>query len=183
MANPPHPRLSADPNLDYILLHTGLKVAETLSLAVPPAYLLFHAFRGKRPFSVNRFLGVTWMTSVAGAAASMPVAYYRLKDEPPVAMQDRMQRLPTQIRSDDYSLIGSVLGSLVVTTIFYKRASIINNILGGSLLGMSAGVYAHLIQEWREGQEVEPDLHGMLQSVPAVGNELEEAKKAVGKKG
>lgn len=48
---------------------------------------------------------------------------------------------------------------------------------------MSAGVYAHLIQEWREGQEVEPDLHGMLQSVPAVGNELEEAKKAVGKKG
>lgn len=48
---------------------------------------------------------------------------------------------------------------------------------------MSAGVYAHLIQEWREGREVEPDLHGMLQSVPAVGNELEAAKKAVGKKG
>ncbi|KAJ9110201.1 hypothetical protein QFC20_003053 [Naganishia adeliensis] len=183
MANPPHPRFSSDPKLDYILLHTGLKVAETLSLAVPPAYLIFHAIRGKRPFSVNRFLGAIWMTSLGGAALSMPVAYYRLKDEPEVAMQNRMERLVTQVRSDDYSLIGSVLGSLVITTIFYKRASIINNILGGSLLGMSAGVYAHLIQEWREGREVEPDLHGMLQSVPAVGNELEAAKKAVGKKG
>lgn len=48
---------------------------------------------------------------------------------------------------------------------------------------MGTGVCAHLIQDWREGQEVEPDLHGMLQSVPAVGNELEAAKKAVGKKG
>jgi hypothetical protein len=96
MANPPHPRISADPNLDYILLHTGLKVAETLSLAVPPAYLIFHAIRGKRPFSVNRFLGATWMTSLGGAVASMPVAYYRLKDEPQVAMQDRMNRLVSQ---------------------------------------------------------------------------------------
>lgn len=93
MANPPHPRISADPNLDYILLHTGLKVAETLSLAVPPAYLIFHAFRGKHPFSVNRFLGATWMTSLGGAVASMPVAYYRLKDEAPIAMQSRMERL------------------------------------------------------------------------------------------
>lgn len=93
MANPPHPRFSSDPKLDYILLHTGLKVAETLSLAVPPAYLIFHAFRGKRPFSINRFLGTTWMTSLAGAAASMPVAYYKLKDEPEVAMQNRMDRL------------------------------------------------------------------------------------------
>jgi hypothetical protein len=80
-------------------------------------------------------------------------------------------------------LIGSVLGSLITTTIFWKRASIINNVLGGSLLGMAAGVSAHLVQDWREGQEVEPDLHGMLQSVPAVGNDLEAAKKAVGKKG
>lgn len=48
---------------------------------------------------------------------------------------------------------------------------------------MGAGVCAHLIQDWREGQEVEPDLHGMLQSAPAVGKELEAAKKAVGKKG
>lgn len=93
MANPPHPRFSSDPKLDYILLHTGLKVAETLSLAVPPAYLIFHAIRGKRPFSVNRFLGATWMTSLGGAALSMPVAYYKLKDEPEVAMQNRMERL------------------------------------------------------------------------------------------
>ena len=93
MANPPHPRLSADPSLDYILLHTGLKVAETLSLAVPPAYLLFHAVRGKRPFSVNRLLRTTWMVGYGGAVASVPVAYYRLKSEPQVAMQDRMNRL------------------------------------------------------------------------------------------
>ena len=33
---------------------------------------------------------------------------------------------------DDYSKVGALLGALITTTVFLKRASLFNNILGGA---------------------------------------------------
>lgn len=50
-----------------------------------------------------------------------------------------------KIKVDDFTKVGSVLGALVATTLFYRRASLLAAIPGGAALGIGGGVIAHLI--------------------------------------
>lgn len=89
---------------------------------------------------------------------------------------------PTQVRTDDYSLIGFTLGALITPTIFLRRASLPSLMLGGGLLGMSGGIYYHLYKSWTEGRDIKPDLGGIvkdLQQLP--GDAKEDVKKALDK--
>ena len=52
---------------------------------------------------------------------------------------------------DDYSKVGAVLGALLTKTIFWKRASIFNNIAGGAALGIGGGVLTHVVQMFQAG--------------------------------
>jgi hypothetical protein len=56
-----------------------------------------------------------------------------------------------QVRVDDYSKVGALLGALITTTIFYKRARLINNLAGGAALGIGGGVLTHMFQLFKDG--------------------------------
>lgn len=95
----PHPRVAQDKATDEILWHTGLKVAQAASLALPPLYIVASIIRQVRGhpsggFSLNRMLRATWMGGTALAVAAPPIAWQvKLKNEPTVAMVDRWERL------------------------------------------------------------------------------------------
>jgi hypothetical protein len=78
--------------MDLLLAHSALKCAQAMSLLAPPLHLVTLLVR-RRPFSVARLLRTSWMATGAASAASVPLAYYRLKDEPDYAMEDRVFRL------------------------------------------------------------------------------------------
>lgn len=85
-----------------------------------------------------------------------------------------------QTRADDYSIIGLTLSSLLTPTILYKRASLLSLVLGGGILGLSGGVYAHLWKSIQEGYEVKPDLEGMVADVEEAGGKaVGDVKKVV----
>lgn len=86
------PRVTSSAELDQLLAHTALKVAQGFSLLVPPIHVATLLLR-RRPFSVARLMRTTWMATVGASAASVPLAYYRLKDEPDYALEDRVFRL------------------------------------------------------------------------------------------
>ena len=86
------PHLTTSRDLDQLLTHTSLKVAQAFSLIVPPIYLVSLAVR-RKPFTVAKLMRTTWMWTTGGAIASVPVAYWRLKDEPDYALSDRTFRL------------------------------------------------------------------------------------------
>lgn len=51
------------------------------------------------------------------------------------AIYDRAYRLKnnvTQVRVDDYSKVGAVIGALLTTAVFLKRARLIYNVAGGA---------------------------------------------------
>lgn len=56
-----------------------------------------------------------------------------------------------KVRVDDYSKVGALLGALITTTVFYRRASIVNNLAGGAALGIGGGVITHIIQSFQSG--------------------------------
>lgn len=91
-ANFPHPAITGEPDMDFILSHTALKVAQAFSLAIPPLYLATNAIR-RRPFSLRKFFRTVNGVTLVGTAASVPVAYYEMKDQSKVAMADRRERL------------------------------------------------------------------------------------------
>lgn len=84
----------------------------------------------------------------------------------------------SQIRTDDYSLIGSypplrysnqnnepplrartggLLGSLVTTTVFLRRARPTYTIIGGAALGVAGGVLTHVVQSFGGHEQVTPN--------------------------
>lgn len=56
-----------------------------------------------------------------------------------------------QVRVDDYTKVGALLGALITTTVFYKRARLINNLAGGAALGIAGGVLTHVAQLAQSG--------------------------------
>lgn len=71
-------------------------------------------------------------------------------------------------------MIGFTLGALIAPTLFLRRGSMINLVLGGGYLGMAGGVIAHVVRAKQEGYLVNPDLQGMVADV----EEVKDAVKA-----
>jgi hypothetical protein len=157
---------------DYeaVLRHAAFKGYQVANLITPPLYVAICLAR-KRPMSVNAFLRNMWVSSVFGTAGGAAAAVAKLRDADPESITDRRVRLAynrTQIRTDDHSTIGIILGSVLAPAIFWRRGRIINLVLGGAALGSGAGIMTHLYRSWQEGEEINPE--GMR-------DEVEEALK------
>lgn len=63
----------------------------------------------------------------------------------------------TQIRADDYSIIGAAVAALLVPAVLLRRAPTVNLILGGASIGLGAGVWTHLVKSFSEGRDVNPE--------------------------
>jgi len=117
------------------------------SALVPPAYIAYIITRrGRGDLSLNRILRTTWIGGLAGAAATGGIAYlrYAYSNEQSV----RAKRVETaynvdNLRRNDHSTIGGILGAILTPALFWKRANIANLILGGAGLGSAAGLLAH----------------------------------------
>ncbi|ORX37680.1 hypothetical protein BD324DRAFT_622852 [Kockovaella imperatae] len=155
--------------MSYMVAHASLKVAQTAGMIVPPAYLLFGLVR-RNPLSVSRWMRASVGGVVAGAGLGAGMGYMRLRGETAAALEDRVVRLshnPSQIRTDDYSIIGSALGALIVPTLLLKRSRLPTLALGGAAIGLGAGVWVHLVRMWAQGADVRPE--GMVGEIPVVG--------------
>lgn len=98
MAMLPRPHFLHDLPTDAILFHTSFKVAQALSLTVPPIYIttcIVARARGRpHGFTINKFLRATWISSTVGAIAAAPIAWQlKIKNESKAAMLDRYHRL------------------------------------------------------------------------------------------
>jgi hypothetical protein len=83
---------------------------------------------------------------LGGAAVSGGAAYvrYAYSSEDSV----RTKRLETAyntdiVRRNDHSTIGVVLAAVLIPAIFWKRAGVINLVLGGAGLGSAVGLLIH----------------------------------------
>lgn len=135
-----------------VYTHVAMKMVQTTALVAPTVGLARAAYR--RNFSVNRWLraNAIW-TFGFGTTAGLAMAWARLRNEPDIAIYDRAYRIRsnvTQVRVDDYSKIGAVLGALLTTTIFLRRASILNNAFGGAALGVAGGTITHIVKMLQE---------------------------------
>ena len=63
----------------------------------------------------------------------------------------------SQIRTDDYSVIGAALGALLVPAVFLRSGRLPSLILGGACVGLGAGVWVHLGRMFTEGGDVRPE--------------------------
>ncbi|KDQ13151.1 hypothetical protein BOTBODRAFT_33764 [Botryobasidium botryosum FD-172 SS1] len=158
---PPLPIGNAELETDYnaVVRHSALKGYQTLSLLTPPVYIIANLVR-RRPFYINRLLRATWISGVAGTATGAGLGWARLHNADAPAIKDRRLRIEynqTQIRNDDYSTIGSVLFAILTPALFWKRASIVNLILGGAGIGSAVGVLTHLGKSFSEGEEIKPE--------------------------
>ncbi|CAD6588098.1 MAG: hypothetical protein CYPHOPRED_004266 [Cyphobasidiales sp. Tagirdzhanova-0007] len=141
-----------------VYTHVAFKMVQATALVAPPFSLArqMQAFQGigGTCFSVNRWLrnNAAW-TIFFGSTAGLAMAWGRLRNESDIAIHDRAYRLrhnSDQVRVDDYSKVGAILGALITTTIFLRRASLVNNILGGATLGIVGGIITHTAQMVRE---------------------------------
>ncbi|TXT07405.1 hypothetical protein VHUM_03125 [Vanrija humicola] len=158
MATSSHSSMSKLDPFTQVVLHSALKVAQAGSMVVPPTWVIWSLAR-RNPLSVRRLMRVSTASVVVGAAAGGGLAYMRLQIEPRDKIEDRVYRLArnkTQVRTDDYSIIGSVLGAIITPTIFLNRAPIASLVIGGASLGLGAGVWTHIIQSFTTGEEVAP---------------------------
>lgn len=132
--------------------HVAFKMVQTTAVVAPPLLLAKQLYQ--KNFTVSRWLrrSAVWSFGV-GPVAGFAMAWLRLRNEPDIAIYDRAYRLrhnPTQVRVDDFSKVGALLGALITTTIFLKRTSYVNNIFGGAALGIGGGVATHTIKMMQE---------------------------------
>ena len=50
-----------------------------------------------------------------------------------------------------------MIGALLTTTVFLRRASVFSTMLGGGALGIAGGVLVHVAQSRRDGSALSPD--------------------------
>ncbi|KAG5645877.1 hypothetical protein DXG03_005024 [Asterophora parasitica] len=136
---------SAD--IEYLVrnaMNTGYQIA---SLLAPPVYAGFVLTRrGRGSVTTNRLLRATWLGGLAGTAGSGGLAYAWYSS---CSEQDlRSKRLKAaydtdRVRAEDHATIGAVLFSVLTPGIFWKRANVLNLVLGGAGLGNSIGLLIH----------------------------------------
>ncbi|KAL7008900.1 hypothetical protein EMMF5_001647 [Cystobasidiomycetes sp. EMM_F5] len=135
-----------------VYLHVATKMVQATALIAPPTIALRQLYR--RNFSPNRWLrsSALW-TFGFGIPAGLAMTWARLRNQEDIAIFDRAYRIRnnvTQVRVDDYSKVGALLGALITTTIFLKRASLPYTILGGASLGIAGGTVTHVVRMAQE---------------------------------
>ncbi|GAA95377.1 uncharacterized protein L969DRAFT_45689 [Mixia osmundae IAM 14324] len=141
--------MAAQADAQYLMRHAAIKVVQGTVIAVPPLLLATQLYR--RTFSLNRFLRGNAIASLVGAAGGAGLYYGRARNFDDVALADRVQRLRSnrsQAQVDDWTLIGSIIGSLLTTTLFMRRANVLYCLLGGASLGAGGGVLTHMYQTY-----------------------------------
>ncbi|ORY34701.1 hypothetical protein BCR39DRAFT_556213 [Naematelia encephala] len=172
MATSSLPMMAQQPPMTQLVAHASLKTAQSFSMLAPPAYLVLSFIRRGRghPLSIRRLMSVSTSSVLVGSGIGAFMGWGRLRNEPEIALQDRIFRLAhnaSQVRTDDYSIIGASLGIILAPALFLRRAPLVVLVLGGASIGLGAGVWAHLAQEMTEGQDVRPE--GMVGELPVVG--------------
>jgi len=158
---------SRSEDLEFIVRHSALKGYQALSLVAPAVYIAVTLFRrGRSHLRMNSLLRVTWFSGAGGALVGAGLALGRLGSATDESLQDRRFRLAnntSQIRTDDYSTIGGVLGAVATPAILWNRARLVHAILGGAGVGSSIGILIHLQQSLTDGETVKPE--GMRDTV------------------
>jgi hypothetical protein len=68
----------------------------------------------------------------------------------------------SQLRADDYSIIGASLSALLIPAIFLRRAPTPALVLGGASIGLGVGTWTHVVKMFTEGEKVKPE--GMVRA-------------------
>ncbi|OJA11491.1 hypothetical protein AZE42_07873 [Rhizopogon vesiculosus] len=131
-----------------ILVRRGMtKGYELFSLLTPPAYVAFVLMRkGRAHLTVNRFLRATWAGGAIGCAGGGVLEYIRSSRASEAAVRTRRMQHAYDIaslRADDHSTIGAILFAVLTPAILWKRASIVNLVLGGAGIGSAIGLLTH----------------------------------------
>ncbi|GAA5935341.1 uncharacterized protein JCM15063_001004 [Sporobolomyces koalae] len=141
-----------------ILTHSALKGVQTVASVGPPVLLVQAIYR--RSFGLSRYLrSVALSTFTVGPALGIGLAAYRMSGMGDLQVKEKAWKVKSnakQQRCDDYSVIGGVLGALVMTTIFLKRARLPWVIGSGATFGVAGGVLTHTVKDLQEGEELHP---------------------------
>jgi len=135
------------PDTEYLVRQAMTTGYQWSSLLVPPVYIAYVlARRGRVTLSINRILRASWVGGLGGTIASGGVGYLQYANLSEESV--RMKRLTTAyntnlLRRNDHSTIGGILGAVLIPAILWKRASIVNLILGGAGLGTGVGLVTH----------------------------------------
>ncbi|KAL1751633.1 hypothetical protein FB107DRAFT_278491 [Schizophyllum commune] len=147
MAEAPTIELSSVADIQFLArkgMTTGYEVASLLTPVVYTAFVL--AKRGRSGLHVNRLLRATWIGGALGAAGGGALSYARHSNSTVEALQRRRMQImydANRLRLEDHAVIGGVLGGVLTTAIFLKRASVVNLILGGGGIGTGLGMLTH----------------------------------------
>lgn len=75
-------------------MHVSLKMAQLTSMAVPPLYLVSSLIlRRGRPFSINQLMRISAGSVIVGSGVGAVMGWGKLKDEPELAIIDRVERM------------------------------------------------------------------------------------------
>ncbi|KZT56701.1 hypothetical protein CALCODRAFT_509262 [Calocera cornea HHB12733] len=149
---PPFTSSPASVSVDssYLARTRALQFSQLASLALPPLYTCVALYR-RTPLTINRFLRASWVGTATAALLGGGWEIVRLQGMGPLAVGERAWAVghdANRLRSQDYSLIGSFIGSLTTSAVLWKRARKVHLVLGGAVLGEAAGFAAHLYQSW-----------------------------------
>ncbi|KZT26338.1 hypothetical protein NEOLEDRAFT_250580 [Neolentinus lepideus HHB14362 ss-1] len=145
MESPGELAIARAADAEVLVRRSMTKGYQLFSVLTPPIYAATVLYRrGRTGFSLNRFLRATW---IGGALASGGlVEYARVsKSNGETVRRRRISAAydTDSLRADDHSTIGAILFAILTPAIFWKRANIVNLILGGGGLGSSVGILAH----------------------------------------
>ncbi|KAL1746982.1 hypothetical protein HDZ31DRAFT_61680 [Schizophyllum fasciatum] len=147
MAEAPTIELSSVADIQFLARKGMTSGYEVASLVTPVAYTAYVlAKRGRGALHVNRLLRATWIGGALGAAGGGALSYARHSGSTVDVLQRRRLQLmydANRLRREDHSVIGGVLGGVLTTAIFLKRASVVNLILGGGGIGTGLGMLTH----------------------------------------
>ncbi|KAH0584108.1 hypothetical protein H2248_009677 [Termitomyces sp. 'cryptogamus'] len=155
---------SRSADTEYLVRNAMTTGYHVSSLLATPFYLLYaFSARGRGSFSINRLLRATWVGGLGGkngkakpqtfnlhtavgtvASGGFAYAWYNTCHEDLL----RSKRINVvydidRVRAEDHAIIGLVITSVLTTGIFWKRAGVVNLVLGGAGLGSSIGLLTH----------------------------------------
>ncbi|OCH95316.1 hypothetical protein OBBRIDRAFT_618045 [Obba rivulosa] len=137
-------------DIEFFVRRGMTKGYQIASLVTPPLYTVIALSRyGRSHFSVNRLLRATWVGGSIGIVSGGGFEYARsvYSNEAKVRRRRIQAAYDTaSIRADDHATIGGILFAVLTPAIFWKRASVVNLILGGAGIGSAVGLLTHHVR-------------------------------------
>ncbi|TFK55023.1 hypothetical protein OE88DRAFT_989792 [Heliocybe sulcata] len=147
MASPGELAIERAADAEVLVRRSMTKGYQLFSVLTPPIYAATVLYRrGRANFSLNRFLRATWIGGAVGMASGGAVEYARVSSSSGETIRRRRISAAYDtdaLRADDHSTIGAILFAVLTPAILWKRANVVNLILGGGGLGSSVGILAH----------------------------------------